>query len=140
MLRFQILLMVVFAAGLQASHITESVVRIEGTSLEPNYKMPWNPGEVRSGAGTGFVISGNRIMTNAHVVSNARFLTVSKEGDPQPWIARVAHIAHDCDLALLEVERKGFFLECSRLSLEGFQQSSRSSRYTGIRSEGVASQ
>ena len=109
MLRFQILLMVVFAAGLQASHITESVVRIEGTSLEPNYKMPWNPGEVRSGAGTGFVISGNRIMTNAHVVSNARFLTVSKEGDPQPWIARVAHIAHDCDLALLEVERKGFF-------------------------------
>lgn len=109
MFRLSILWVVVFATVVHASRITDCVVRIESTSLEPDYKTPWNPGEVRSGAGTGFVVSGNRIMTNAHVVSNARFLTVSKEGDPQPWIARVAHVAHDCDLALLEVERGDFF-------------------------------
>jgi len=40
-------------------------------------------------------------MTNAHVVSNAKFLTVEKEGDPRKYIAHVEHIAHDCDLALL---------------------------------------
>ena len=94
---------------LQASPIVNSLVRIESTSQEPNYKAPWNSGEVTSASGSGFVIGGNRIMTNAHVVSNARFLTVSKEGDPKPYPARVLHLAHDCDLALLTVEEPGFF-------------------------------
>jgi len=30
----------------------------------------------------GFVISGNRIMTNAHVVANNRYITVERDGDP----------------------------------------------------------
>ncbi len=119
MFRILLLGILMFATGLQASRITESVVRIEATALQPNYKTPWNPGDVISGAGTGFVIAGNRIMTNAHVVGNARFLTVSKEGDPQPWIARVAHVAHDCDLALLEVERAEFFSGTSPLEFGG---------------------
>lgn len=119
MLRFLAFWILLFSTGLQASRITGSVVRIEATSLEPNYKTPWNPGDVRSGAGTGFVIAGNRIMTNAHVVGNARFLTVSKEGDPQPSIARVAHVAHDCDLALLEIERGEFFAGTAPLEFGG---------------------
>ncbi|MFZ4778964.1 MAG: serine protease, partial [Terrimicrobiaceae bacterium] len=82
---FRILIAVLFATGvLQASPVARSLVRIEATSQEPDYKAPWNPGEVSGGVGAGFIISGNRIMTNAHVVSNARFLTVSKEGDPKP--------------------------------------------------------
>ena len=89
---------------LHAAPIAESLVRIEATSQEPDYKTPWTGGEVGSGVGAGFVIEGDRIMTNAHVVSNARVLTVSKEGDPKPYPAKVLHIAHDCDLALLEVE------------------------------------
>ena len=109
MFRLLILWIVLCSVGARAARLTDSVVRIEATSLEPDYRTPWNPGVVSSGAGTGFVVAGNRIMTNAHVVSNARFLTVSKEGDPQPWIARVAHVAHDCDLALLELEKEGFF-------------------------------
>jgi hypothetical protein len=47
------------------------------------------------------VVAPDRLMTNAHVVSNAKFLTVEKEGDPRKYIAHVEHIAHDCDLALL---------------------------------------
>jgi S1-C subfamily serine protease len=42
-------------------------------------------------------------------VSNARFLTISKEGDPNPYLAKVLHVAHDCDLALLGVEDPNFF-------------------------------
>jgi len=104
-----LLLAVCFPVLLQAAPIAESLVRIEGTSQEPDYKTPWSPGEVVSGVGAGFVIDGDRIMTNAHVVSNARFLTVSKEGDPKPYTARVLHIAHDCDLALLKVDNVEFF-------------------------------
>jgi len=89
--------------------ITGSVVRIEAATQDANYRVPWSAGQMSGGVGAGFIIDGQRIMTNAHVVSNARFLTVSKQGDPKPYPARVQHIAHDCDLALLEVEDPKFF-------------------------------
>ena len=106
-------------AALHAVEISKSLVRIEATSQEPNYKTPWSPGDVSSGVGAGFVVDGKRIMTNAHVVSNARFLTVSKEGDPNPYLAKVLHIAHDCDLALLSVENPAFFKETAPLEFGG---------------------
>jgi S1-C subfamily serine protease len=114
-----IALPVFLVTTLHAASIPESVVRIEATSQEPDYNMPWNPGEVVSGVGTGFVISGDRIMTNAHVVSNAKFLTVSKEGDSNPYPARVLHIAHDCDLALLQVDNVEFFYRTTALEFGG---------------------
>jgi S1-C subfamily serine protease len=107
------------AAALNAVEISKSLVRIEATSQEPNYKTPWSPGDVSSGVGAGFVVDGKRIMTNAHVVSNARFLTVSKEGDPNPYLAKVLHIAHDCDLALLSVENPAFFKGTAPLEFGG---------------------
>ena len=117
-----LLLAVCFPVLLQAAPIAESLVRIEGTSQEPDYKTPWSPGEVVSGVGAGFVIDGDRIMTNAHVVSNARFLTVSKEGDPKPYTARVLHIAHDCDLALLKVDNVEFFNGTTPLEFGGLPE------------------
>jgi len=117
---FRILILIFLATGAAYSApVARSLVRIEATSQEPNYKAPWNPGEVSGGVGAGFIISGNRIMTNAHVVSNARFLTVSKEGDPRPFPARVLHIAHDCDLALLTVEDPEFFKGTTALEFGG---------------------
>lgn len=86
-----------------------SMVRISTTAQQPDYLVPWNPGNVGGGVGAGFVISGKRIMTNAHVVSNATFITVVKEGDPTPWEARVLYVAHDCDLAILGVYDERFF-------------------------------
>ena len=109
-------------AALHAVEISKSLVRIEATSQEPNYKTPWSPGDVTSGVGAGFVVDGKRIMTNAHVVSNARFLTVSKEGDPNPYLAQVLHIAHDCDLALLSVENPDFFNGTAPLEFGGIPQ------------------
>lgn len=105
--------------ALSAAKVADSLVRITETSQEPNYLTPWNPGEVSGGVGAGFIIGGNRIMTNAHVVSNARFLTVSKEGDPKPYPARVLHVAHDCDLALLTVDNPDFFKGTSALTFGG---------------------
>ncbi len=117
---FRFLFISVLGAGIaQATPVAKSLVRIEATSQEPDYKAPWNPGEVSGGVGAGFIISGNRIMTNAHVVSNARFLTVSKEGDPKPRPARVLFIAHDCDLALLTVDDPAFFKGTAALDLGG---------------------
>jgi len=102
-----------------ATSMADSVVRIAAVGQNPDYKTPWNPGEISSGVGAGFVVAGNRIMTNAHVVSNARYITVSHEGDPRPYPARVQFVAHDCDLALLTVEDPRFFRNTKPLEFGG---------------------
>src|SRR5437016_6748665 len=69
--------------------IQKSLVRITATSVEPDYKAPWNAGALQRGVGAGFVISGNRILTNAHVVSSSRYLIVERESDPNKYPATV---------------------------------------------------
>src|SRR5256885_5375324 len=71
------------------------------------------------GIGAGFVIEGNRIMTNAHVVSNSRYLTVERDGDPNKYPATVLFVAHDCDLALLKVASADFFKNMVPLTFGG---------------------
>ena len=48
-------------------------------------------------------------MTNAHVVGWGRQIMVRRFQDPRPYVAKVRFVAHDCDLALLEVEDDHFF-------------------------------
>ena len=81
-----------------------SVVRIEVATQVPNYREPWKAGRFSGGIGTGFLIGPNLFLTNAHVVSNARRLLITMHGDARKHPARILHIAHDCDLALLEVD------------------------------------
>jgi len=106
----------------QPNEIRRSVARIDNTMQDANYRVPWLPGALGGGSGTGWVVSANRILTNAHVVSNARFLTVSKEDDPKKYIATVEHIAHDCDLALLKVDDPAFFKNTKPLELGGIPE------------------
>lgn len=124
-MRFPVLLpLAILAASLPAALLAApgpaaSMVRISTTSQQPDYSIPWAPGNVMRGVGAGFIIEGRRIMTNAHVVSNATFITVQKEGDPTPWNAYVIHVAHDCDLALLGVRDEAFFKDTKPLAFGG---------------------
>ncbi len=86
------------------SDVYRSVLRIEAATQVPDYETPWNSGRFGGGIGTGFIIGHNRILTNAHVVSNARRLLITVHGSPVKYPAKVEHIAHDSDLALLSVE------------------------------------
>lgn len=86
-----------------------SVVQIMTFSQQPVWDSPWRFDSVRRSSGSGFVIKGKRIMTNAHVVSWAKQIIVRRYQDPRPFIAKVQFIGHDCDLALLEVEDESFF-------------------------------
>ena len=103
--------------------LPSSIVRIEVTDQNPDYRSPWNAGGVSGGVGSGFVIElpdgKKRILTNAHVVSNARFITLTREGTSHPCKARVEFIAHDCDLALLTVDDPTFLESSVPLSLDG---------------------
>lgn len=86
------------------TEIYQSVLRIENAAQAYDYRAPWNGGRFGGGTGTGFVVGPNRILTNAHVVSNSRRLLLRKHDEPGVFPARILHIAHDCDLALLELE------------------------------------
>src|SRR3954447_18936621 len=102
--------------------IQRSLVRITATELEPDYKAPWNAGAIQRGVGAGFVIDRNRIMTNAHVVSNSRYLTVEREGDPNKYPATVQFVAHDCDLALINVASAEFYKNMVPLNFGGIPE------------------
>ncbi|MBA3762330.1 MAG: trypsin-like peptidase domain-containing protein [Chthoniobacterales bacterium] len=102
--------------------IQNSLVRITATDVEPDYKAPWNSGGIQRGIGAGFVIEGGRIMTNAHVVSNSRYLTVEREGDPNKYSAQVLFVAHDCDLALIGVASPEFGKNMVPLSFGGIPE------------------
>ncbi len=102
--------------------IQNSLVRITATGVEPDYKAPWNSGGIQRGIGAGFLISGSRIMTNAHVVSNSRYLTVERDGDPNKYPATVLFVAHDCDLALIQVASPGFAKGMAPLTFGGIPE------------------
>jgi S1-C subfamily serine protease len=86
----------------------EEVVKVFVTTQNPDYDAPWQSRTPSNGTGSGVVVGPNEILTGAHVVSNATFIQVQKVADPNKGIARVKAICHDADLALLEVEDKGF--------------------------------
>ncbi|HXM24738.1 MAG TPA: trypsin-like peptidase domain-containing protein [Chthoniobacterales bacterium] len=108
---------VFFALAIAASAVAEtskpdihkSLVRITTTSQDPDYRVPWNPGNITVGIGAGFVIDGNRILTNAHVVSNGRLIVIEKENDPKEYIGQVEFIGSDCDLAVVKVQDSTFY-------------------------------
>ena len=100
----------VMSSSLHANVIDKSIVKIYTVSKTPNYHEPWNSTVHRS-SGSGSIISGNRILTNAHVVANQTFLEVKKYGDTKRYQARVLQVSHDTDLALLEVDDKQFFTD-----------------------------
>ena len=109
----------VHAAFAQPNEIRKSLCRISNTAQEFNYRVPWLPGQMGGGSGTGWLVKKDRLMTNAHVVSNAKLLTVEKENDPKKYVATVEFIAHDCDLAQLKVEDPDFWKDTTPLGLGG---------------------
>lgn len=92
-----------YGGSLWAQGVEHSVVKIVNQYNSFNWYAPWNSGSTGKGTGSGFVISKNRIMTNAHVVSDTAMLLVFFHNDPTPYPAKVSAIGHDCDLAVLEL-------------------------------------
>ncbi|HIP50618.1 MAG TPA: serine protease [Campylobacterales bacterium] len=102
-------------ATIKSPSIDSSIVKIYTVSKSTNYLEPWNS-SVGHSSGSGSIISGNRILTNAHVVANETFLEVKKYGDTKRYQAKVIEVSHDTDLALLEVEDKDFFKDTTPLT------------------------
>jgi len=103
------------------SQIEESIVKIFTVSKVPNYATPWNSSTRRSHA-SGAIISGQRILTNAHVVANETFIEVKRYGETKRYEAKVEFVSHQADLALLRVEDTSFFKGVKPLSFDGLPE------------------
>lgn len=97
--------------------IEDSIIKIYTTQAQPDYFTPWRLLTPRQSSGSGAVINGNQILTNAHVVANASYVQAQKHNDPQRYQARVTFISHEADLALITVEEAGFFDDLKSLSI-----------------------
>lgn len=108
-----------FAAAEQEEiqRLQNAVVKIHTTSAAPDYFTPWRLLNAKQSSGSGAVIAGNRILTNAHVVADARYIQAQKHGDPRKYLAKVAFVSHEADLAILELESEEFFKDLRPLSI-----------------------
>jgi S1-C subfamily serine protease len=89
--------------------LRRSVVKIFTVIHKPSHYQPWSFEHQRPSGGSGLVLEGNRILTNAHVVAHAVYVQVLKTGDTRKVTARVELIDHDRELATLRVDEEGFF-------------------------------
>lgn len=108
----KILIVLVLVAALMSSRAADperSVIQIITFSQQPVWDAPWRFDSVRRAGGSGFVIKGKRIMTNAHVVDWDKQIIVRRYQDPRPYRAKVDFIGNDCDLAVLTVQDESFF-------------------------------
>jgi S1-C subfamily serine protease len=89
--------------------IRRGVVQILTSSVPADFYSPWQSPNHQRSSGSGVILTGQRILTNAHVVADARFIQVQKEFDPKRYEATVEFVGHECDLAVLRVAEASFF-------------------------------
>ena len=84
--------------------IKDSLVKIYTVHNAPDYYNPWSMQGPSPSTGSGVIVSDNKILTNAHVVSNSTFIQVRKNGDSKKYLAKVDSVSHDSDLALISLD------------------------------------
>ena len=97
------------AAGNSANPIEHSVVKVFVTTRLPDPFKPWTKQAPQETSGSGIIVEGKRILTNAHVVLYASQVQVQANQEGDKFSATVEAIAPGTDLAVLALEDETFF-------------------------------
>jgi S1-C subfamily serine protease len=89
--------------------VENSVVKIFSTARFPDVYRPWTKQAPREGTGTGVIITGRRILTNAHVVAYASQIQVQANQSGDKFTATVEAFSTAMDLAVLKLDDETFF-------------------------------
>jgi S1-C subfamily serine protease len=89
--------------------IENSVVKVFATLRLPDLEKPWNKQAGREVTGSGLVIEGRRILTNAHVVLHAGLVQIQGNKSGDKISATVEAVAPGIDLAILKLSDESFF-------------------------------
>ncbi|XP_010446115.1 PREDICTED: putative protease Do-like 3, mitochondrial [Camelina sativa] len=95
----------------------DSVVKIFCFRSDTDVDKPWKNSWEGFATGTGFVIFGRRVLTNAHIVKDHTDLQVKKHGSPTKYEAIVEAVGDECDLAILAVDNEEFWEDSNPLEL-----------------------
>lgn len=76
----------------------DAVVKVFCVHTEPNFSLPWQRKRQYSSSSSGFVISGRRILTNAHSVEHYTQVKLKKRGSDTKYVATVLAIGTECDI------------------------------------------
>src|SRR5579862_2631054 len=97
------------AAATINSQAESAVVKVFSTVRSPDVSKPWTKSAPREISGTGVVIEGKRILTNAHVVAYASQVQVQGNEAGDKVSASVVAFAPGIDLAILQLDDESFF-------------------------------
>lgn len=86
-----------------------SVCQIHVTRTPPNHSRPWVKERSIHSTGSGFVVEGRLILTNAHCISYASVIKVQRHMSDEKFVARVVRVSYDCDVAVLTVDKPKFW-------------------------------
>jgi len=89
--------------------VENSVVQIFSTMRQPDTTKPWSKEAPEMASGSGVIIEGNRILTNAHMVLYASQIQVQAEKSSDKFTATVEAVAPGIDLAVLKLDDPTFF-------------------------------
>ncbi len=98
----------VAAAAAPDPQAPQSVVLVQVYRSRYDWSLPWRQEAVEGSLGSGFLIEGGRVVTNAHVVADAREVLVRRPDQANPYVATVEAVGNDCDLAVLSVSDPAF--------------------------------
>ncbi|KAM0936488.1 putative peptidase Do [Dioscorea sansibarensis] len=87
----------------------DAVVKVFCVHTEPNFSLPWQRKRQYSSSSSGFIISGRRVLTNAHSVEHYTQVKLKKRGSDTKYLATVLAIGTECDIALLTVNDDEFW-------------------------------
>eukprot|EP00249_Psilotum_nudum_P010396 c22518_g2_i1 orf=419-2386(-) len=87
----------------------DAVVKVFCVHTEPNFSLPWQRKRQFSSNSSGFLISGRRVLTNAHSVEHHTQVKVKKRGSDTKFLATVLAMGTECDIALLTVSNDEFW-------------------------------
>jgi S1-C subfamily serine protease len=97
--------------------IKGSLVKIYTVANPADLLSPWQGLGTETYVGSGVIIEGNRILTNAHLVAEQVSIEVKRQGMTRRLEASVEAVGHECDLALLKVDDEGFFKDVHPLTV-----------------------
>jgi len=89
--------------------IRDLVVKIHAVQQSPDLLRPWTRSSPQQVKGSGVVIDGRRILTNAHVVRYASQIYVQPNQSASHIPARVEAMTAGMDLAILKLDDESFF-------------------------------
>lgn len=93
-------------ADSQNDPVVNNVVKVSATVIAPDFLKPWTRLAPHAKSGSGYLLGGGRVLTNAHLVMYASEVQVQANESGDKISASVVGLSPELDLALLRLDEK----------------------------------